>query len=184
MKLVFGIGINDANYAVYPTIDGKQVMCPFYQTWMNMLIRCYSSKCHKKYPTYADCEVCEEWKTFSNFRRWMVAQDWEGKQLDKDLLGDKLYSPETCAFVPGWLNSLFTDRGRARGPYPIGVSKLKNRFRANLTVNGKQKHLGYFDTPGEAHSAYLEAKRGHVHELMANYPDQRVKQAVLEKVKC
>lgn len=40
-----------------------------------------------------------------------------------------------------------------------GVYQVNNRFRAVLTTNGKSKHLGYFDTPEQAHQAYLEAKR-------------------------
>lgn len=48
------------------------------------------------------CSVCEEWLTFSNFKRWMEQQDYEGKALDKDLLvsQNKTYSSETCVFVP------------------------------------------------------------------------------------
>ena len=40
-----------------------------------------------------------------------------------------------------------------------GVYRVKNRFRAVLTTNGKSQHLGYFDTPELAHEAYLKAKR-------------------------
>ena len=60
-----------------------------------MLKLCYSPAHHKKYPSYVGCTVCEEWKTFSNFRRWMVTQNFEGRHLDKDLLvKDNLhYSP-------------------------------------------------------------------------------------------
>lgn len=38
-----------------------------YGTWQNMLYRCYSSNIHKKYATYRDCEVCDEWHNFQNF---------------------------------------------------------------------------------------------------------------------
>lgn len=40
-----------------------------------------------------------------------------------------------------------------------GVYKVKNKFRATLTTNGKNKHLGYFHTPEEAHAAYILEKR-------------------------
>ena len=33
------------------------------------------------------------------------------------------------------------------------------KFVAQIQVNGKNKNLGYFSTPGEAHAAYLGAKR-------------------------
>ena len=41
---IFGIGINDACYQVQPFINGKQVTCPFYRVWKNMMKRCYSKK--------------------------------------------------------------------------------------------------------------------------------------------
>ena len=37
-----------------------------------------------------------------------------------------------------------------------GVSKNGNRFRATIRVDGKQKHLGCYDTPEEASKAYLK----------------------------
>ena len=45
-----------------------------------------------------------------------------------------------------------------------GVYKVKNRYRAVVTTNGKGKHIGYFSTPEEAHQAYVLAKR-EVHEF-------------------
>lgn len=44
----------------------------------------------------------------------------------------------------------------------LGVVIDKRRphlFMARIVVDGKQKHLGSFRTPDEAHSVYLEAKR-------------------------
>ena len=70
-KLVCGIGINDADYPVQPSIYGKQVVCIYYQTWKDILNRCYSEKRLKVSPAYRGCEVSEEWKKFSNFRKWM-----------------------------------------------------------------------------------------------------------------
>lgn len=40
-----------------------------------------------------------------------------------------------------------------------GVVKDKKRFRAEIKAGGKSKHLGMFDTPEEAHAAYLEAAK-------------------------
>jgi hypothetical protein len=36
--------------------------------------------------------------------------------------------------------------------------KQRNKWVAFATVSGRQLHLGCFDTPAEAHAAYLEAK--------------------------
>lgn len=45
----------------------------------------------------------------------------------------------------------------------LGVSRKGNRWRAHITVDGKRRCLGYFLTPEEAGSAYIEAKRS-LHE--------------------
>ena len=38
-------------------------------------------------------------------------------------------------------------------------SKAHRRWVSYINVGGKRRHLGYFDTPEEAHSAYLKAKQ-------------------------
>jgi len=157
-KLIHGVGINDADYVVRPTVNGKTVICPFYITWTHMLERCYRPNFHAKHPTYVGCSVSKEWLIFSNFRSWMVKQDWENKHLDKDLLiqGNKVYSPETCLFVTPAINTLLIDSGAIRGKYPIGVSfhKPTSKFKSQCKAGGKNKHLGYFNTPEEASDAY------------------------------
>ena len=148
-----------------------------------MLGRCYCLKTLARNPTYQGCIVCKKWIYFSNFRAWMEIQDWKGKQLDKDFLGDgSIYSPSTCCFVEQWLNSLFNEHAASRGLYPIGVSKHGNKFRACFRVNGTQRHVGVFDTPEEASIAYQKAKRQYVIDKMKDYPNQQIKQAVLRKV--
>jgi hypothetical protein len=49
---------------------------------------------------------------------------------------------------------------------PLGVTYLwflkkpkTKKFRASVSINGKDKFLGKFHTPEEAHQCYLEAKR-------------------------
>lgn len=185
MKKIFGVGINDADYTVTPVIDGVRVFCPFYTKWHSMLRRCYSLKALTDRPTYQGCVVCDAWLVFSNFKTWMEKQDWKGKTLDKDFFGDgSIYSPSTCCFVELWLNTLFNARAALRGLYPIGVSKDHriNRFQAQLQINGRIKYLGLFDTPKEASIAYKKAKRQYVIDKMRDYPDQRIKRAVLAKI--
>lgn len=48
----------------------------------------------------------------------------------------------------------------ARGSNPyLGVSRMKKRWGAWITNARKSQYLGTFDTPEEAHAAYLAAKR-------------------------
>lgn len=41
----------------------------------------------------------------------------------------------------------------------LGVSKFASRWEARIGVKGQQMRLGAFDTPEEAHQAYVAAKR-------------------------
>ena len=43
----------------------------------------------------------------------------------------------------------------------LGVSYYKagNKFSAHINLDGKKKHLGYFDDPQKAHQMYLTVKR-------------------------
>lgn len=168
-KLVYGIGINDADYVVQPTIEGKKVQCKIYTTWKSMLQRCYDQTELERHPTYLDCSVDKEWYSFMNFRAWMLTQDFEGKQLDKDLLcpGNKIYSKDTCVFISKELNIFMTDRVNHRGSLPVGVSASGSRFRARCMnpFTKTRKGLGTFSTPEEA----LVAWRKYKHELALEY---------------
>lgn len=167
-----GVGVNDANYNVYEygIVDGKHKAiwrCPFYNTWKNMLLRCYSEKEQLKHPTYKGCSVCEEWFTFSNFKAWMEQQDWEDKHLDKDLLkeGNKVYCPEWCVFADRKINNFVTDSGASRGAYMIGVCWRKDvgKFVSNCNnpFTCDNEHLGYFTEELEAHLAWKRKKHEH-----------------------
>jgi hypothetical protein len=43
----------------------------------------------------------------------------------------------------------------------MGVIWFQNKWRASITVNGKTRRVGDYNTPEEAHQAYLKAKREH-----------------------
>ena len=181
------LGINDADYTVQPRVNGKRVMCPFFQKWKSMIERVYSPRIHAIRPSYADCSVCEEWHRFSVFRAWMETQDWEGKALDKDLLieGNKVYSPETCVFVSTGVNSFLTDCAAKRGDCPLGVHwcKSRNKYMAYCKDfrTGKRINLGSFDCPDEAHMAWKKYKAMLAIELAGMQTDKRVANAILQR---
>jgi hypothetical protein len=184
-RLIYGVGINDADYTAVEsfTINGKrkQIWCPFYADWADMLKRCYCKKYQAKNPTYKNCKVSPEWLSFMSFRDWASKQDIKNKALDKDILANlhgKLYSQEFCCYVPVWLNSLFNDSKAIRGKCPLGVDKNYKKFRARCRVNNRRIHIGSFDTSQKAHEAYCDFKRNHVRELIKDYPDERIKEAV------
>lgn len=164
------------NYSGSTWVGGKR--CPIYNMWCHMRSRCYCSKLHEKRPTYVGCSVCEEWLEFDNFRSWVIPQQWEGKQLDKDIIepGNKVYCPEKCAFVSSQLNSLLIDCGAARGEWPIGVcwSKQKHKFKTHIRINGKKQYIGYFDCPEDAHRAYVKRKIEYIQTFIDQETDPRI----------
>lgn len=182
-KLIHDIGINDAWYMVYMTLNGVQLICPYYRVWINMFERCYSKSALTKRPSYIGCSVAKEWHSFTAFRAWMEKQDWQGKQLDKDILAinNKVYSSKTCVFVTQEINALLTHTKLNNGKYPIGVSFLKdrNKFHASCPVNGKRKHLGRFDTENEASNAYKKAKREDILMHANMQSDDKIRQGLM-----
>ena len=164
-KPVHGVGVNDADYNVYPTrINGKRpACCPAYQSWVSMLNRVASAKYHKRWPTYASVTVCNEWLRFSSFREWWMEHQVDGWELDKDLLtpGERTYSPGSCIYIPGWLNSFTLYRSGVGNTLPVGVSlhKLSGLYRAECCHPfGKREYLGYFSSPDEAYKTWLARK--------------------------
>ena len=147
----FGIGYRGEG--IYRTSTHKKA----YETWKNMLGRCYDKKYHKRHPSYIDCKVCNEWLNFQNFAKWYEENYYEveGEKmcLDKDILvkDNKVYSPDTCVFVPQRINLLFVKNNKNRGDLPIGVNKVKNKYIVRMN---DAFYLKYFDTPHEAFLMY------------------------------
>ena len=189
--VVFGFGINDADYEVYEgvQINGKRKItwrCPYYARWCDMLKRCYSEKHLNIQPTYRSCSVCDEWKYFSNFKKWMEGEDWKDKELDKDFLikGNKVYSPDTCIFIHKKINTFLNNRGRDRGPYMIGVAwhKPANKFvsSCNNPFTGKSVYIGLFESEEEAHLAWKKKKHYYALQLADSeyVTDERIRVAL------
>ena len=183
-KLVHGVGINDADYPVRPRLKGVRVFCPIYLRWAKMLERAYDNKHKERHPTYNGCTVCDEWLTFSSFHSWLTKQDWQGKEIDKDILflGNKVYSPDTCVLVSQDTNKFLLDCISRRGKYAIGVyfNKTKNKFRSQCKNNFTKKNesLGYFASEKEAHLSWKKRKHELACQLADLQTDERVAAAL------
>lgn len=118
------------------------------------------------------------------FRAWVVEQNWEDKELDKDILsqGNKVYSPVTCVFVDGAVNSFLLDCGAVRGEWPTGVwwheraQKFHSRCRNPFTK--KKEYLGSFTCPDQAHNAWKKRKHELACQLADIQTDERVAEAL------
>lgn len=196
-RTVLGIGINDAGYPIdirEPSgeyqLSGRKVMrtlwkCPFYARWAAMIERGYSDVTKRRFPSYTNVSVSSEWHRFSTFKAWMEALDWEGRELDKDILfpGNQVYGPATCCFVSGAVNRFITEATAARGELPVGVTWYiaTQKFVARVCAGGLKVHLGYYLTPEEAFHAWLKAKREFSLTIADDEPDPRVKPAIIAR---
>lgn len=155
-----------------------------FQTWQSMIKRCYFEKQLLRDRVYFDCIVCDEWHNFQNFAKWYEENIYEcnGEEmnLDKDILikGNRIYSPNTCVFVPKYINCLFTDSKRTRGKYPIGVDfhKQSGLFRARCSDYNhgtmKSVHLGCFNNKMDAFNAYKLYKESLIKKVANEYKEK------------
>jgi hypothetical protein len=185
-KLVQGVGVSEKGK--HPISIGRK-RTKEYILWQNMLERCYSAKLHARYPNYIGCETSDNFKNFQYFAEWCNNQigwcedDW---QLDKDLfsVGNKIYSEDTCFFVPRKINVFLNRRRNSRGDYPQGVALYRPLMKYTSQIcNGTRKttYLGRFDTPEEAFYVYKEYKENLAKALAIEYSG-RIHSKVIESL--
>lgn len=123
-----------------------------YSRWSAIMQRCYFSDNQN----YANCEISEEWLTYSNFKKWFDEHYMEGWEIDKDILSNngKIYSPDTCCFVPREINSIFRVLNKNR---TIGVYKQNGKYYTYFKESGKQIYKS-FQTKEEAFECYKQYK--------------------------
>ena len=151
-----------------------------YKIWYYMLQRCYDPKYHETHPTYKGCTVEDYLLNFQHMGEWINENYYEipGETmcLDKDILykRNKIYSRDTCIFVPKKINSLFTKRDKSRGNSPIGVTP---RESGNYQVfcnkgYGKNVCLGTYSTEEEAFQVYKQYKEKVIKEVIDSYKEK------------
>ena len=185
---ICGVGINDADYSVHPYIDGKRVMCPYYNTWRHMIVRCYMDDTKRRpgFETpYIGCSVVEEWHKFSVFKSWMETQDWRNKCLDKDLkvYGNKVYGPDTCIFITQDLNKLISEGRASSYGLKKGLTIDHGKYRARIRKYGKLYQIGNFDNEDDAHAAWVTARKEYLQEVAEN-SNPEIKKMILNHMNC
>ena len=164
---VYGVGIIGNGITRVCGVETRD-----HKLWNSMLCRCYDEKLHAYRPTYEKCSVSDNFKYLPYFEEWCHQQigfDQDGWQLDKDILikGNKIYSEDTCCFVPHEINSAITSTGVKENELPVGVSKRKDRdtYSATITKHGKVQHLGSFPTANEAFEVYITERNDYILQL-------------------
>lgn len=139
--------------------------------YAHMMERCYDQNYLNRKPSYQGCSICEEWYNpdfagkrltqeknpyRASFYEWcrqnFYCIDIKGQptvNLDKDIKvkGNKVYSPETCLFVPKSVNNFFSGLSKKDGlPPKISIDSKTGKF----TVKDIKDVL--FDTKEDAWS--------------------------------
>lgn len=164
-----------------------------YQTFSNMVTRTQAGgKYQARQPSYIGCQ--NGFESFQAFTDWAIQQVGyavPGFELDKDLLvpGNKVYSPETCCFLPAQINlALHRDQLGKKSDYPVGICTYnKNGLKARISIDGKLISLAYTTTDTPENRAFLSnlyerAKQTYLHQLAERFKDQidpRAYQALL-----
>lgn len=158
-RMYYGVAINDMKES-YRSLGLRTSDCQINRKWRDMIRRCYDKKRYESLSPLSRCTVCDDWLLFSNFKKWAENQDYEGKELDKDIISgpSKIYSPETCVFVDRKINMLVVGLNTAKG---YCFMKSRNKFYCSVknSVLGKIEFIGLFDTESEAKAAYLSRKK-------------------------
>ena len=171
---VYGVGyLGEGKYKAFE--NGKKT--DKYDIWYHMLERCYDPKFHERNSTYKDCMVEDYLLNFQHMGEWIEENYYEipGEKmcLDKDILhkGNKIYSRDTCVFVPQRINKLFTKADNSRGNDPIGVSDLPSGNYQVYCNNGygKNIYLGTYSTKEGAFQAYKQYKENLIKRTIDSY---------------
>ena len=170
-KTVYNIGyIGEGNYShkSHPRI---------YNIWRHMLGRCYDDVVLSSNPTYYDCYTADEWHCFQNFAKWYDDNYYEipgeSMELDKDILckGNRIYSPDTCVFVPQYINTLIVKNDADRGELPIGCYYHCGSIYASCSIRNDSVFLGVYDDINEAFNVYKEFKEDYIKKVADEYRD-------------
>lgn len=109
---------------------------------------------------YRALSVCGKEQYLHRLAWFYVHKSWPKFVIDH-INGDKTDN-RLCNLrdIPQKLNLQNIRKSKGRGPGALlGVARFRDRFRADIRIDGKKKHLGVFASAEAAHEAYLDAKR-------------------------
>jgi hypothetical protein len=130
-----------------------------YRTWANMKQRCNNpNKKDYKYYGGRGVKVCEHWNSFENFYNDMGERP-KGMTLDR-IDNNKGYFKDNCRWVDKVTQSKNQNirKDNKSGCKGVHFDPIKKLWRANISINGKQKYIGRFKKLEDAVKARKDAE--------------------------
>lgn len=147
------------------TEDGS-AMKPEYNLYTSIVNQCYNDP-------YSDAEIADEWKCFEDFERTLPEVEgynlWKNNarqyQLDKNTnqqnINHKIYSKDTCAFVPiDRITIRCKPSAKRANNLPCGVFQ-NGRINESYIAKYNNKHIGTYSDPVVAGYAVALYAEGH-----------------------
>ena len=124
----------------------------FYQTWYDMMGRCYNtmSKDYKHYGARG-ITVCIDWQDLANFVSWAEETYIEGMTMDR-INNDGNYEPTNIRWADKTTQQLNQriQKNNTSGFVGIIWNKKNSNWKAVIGINTKKVYLGYFNSVQEA----------------------------------
>lgn len=114
--------------------------------WSHIHERCNSNKVYEK------VTVCKEWLNYNKFLEWVWSNKSnynpdEYQQIDKDILQwnseYKIYSPDTCIFIPTYLNKYLSGISKRINTNKITSLRLNDNY-LNITSSDINNDIRLF----------------------------------------
>ena len=164
-------GFNGQGYIGVGKYNSNPKRNPAYFKWMSIWRR-IGQIGNPAFASYIDCTMDVRWESLQDFSEFYHNCPYrqDGWELDKDIMvpGNKIYGPDTAAYVPKELNLFFVQRQK-KSNLPRGVSNNKKSLSAQIHIEGKLTILGIFYTVESAYMAYKEAKEKDAGRLADKY---------------
>jgi hypothetical protein len=128
-----------------------------YKVWSEMIRRCTVKKA-TRYERYGGRGIsfCKDWEKYQYFKEWALKNGYkENLTLDR-IDNDGNYEPNNCRWSSKSTQS--QNRGLSKnstsGYKGVTKSSSSNKWRARISVNGKQIYLGVYKNKIDAAKAY------------------------------
>lgn len=129
-------------YKTDPNTPERELM----EVWRRMMNRSYN-KDADNYQFYGGkgISVCKRWHDPKNFiedaqklpHYWYKLKSPKDFDLDKDYYGSNQYNPESCVWIPGAENSMYTSTVN-----PIRIGNAEGETRDFITINQAAEYIG------------------------------------------